>query len=199
MSLSYLCVDGHKQAVTHIWESRQFESMYTLQGKPDQHATRIPRLVHVWSQTICISCGQHIATFHESLTDLDGSHYSREKGIPDNIPSASADRSVGPHLISLILSTKEVVGLSQASVNSRVLVLPGPYHRHMISTFNTCSWGPTHQSLTDTGGGYNHLRAPFSLRLSNLNIASSKRWYRAPIADPWSFDHSASTGVYIYT
>jgi hypothetical protein len=120
--------------------------------------TNTPHASHAWSKTICISCGQHIATFHESLTDLDGSHYSREKGIPDNIPSASADRSVGPHLISLILSTKEVVGLSQASVNSRVLVLPGPYHRHMISTFNTCSWGPTHQSLTDTGGGYNHQR-----------------------------------------
>jgi hypothetical protein len=34
--------------------------------------------------------------------------------------------------------------------------------------------GPTHRSLTDTGGGYNHLRAPSGLRLSNLNIASRK-------------------------
>jgi hypothetical protein len=31
----------------------------------------------------------------------------------------------------------------------------GPYHQHVISTFNTYSWGPTHRSLTDTGGGYN--------------------------------------------
>jgi hypothetical protein len=31
----------------------------------------------------------------------------------------------------------------------------GPYHQHVISTFNTCSRGPTHRSLTDTGGGYN--------------------------------------------
>jgi hypothetical protein len=30
-----------------------------------------------------------------------------------------------------------------------------PYHQYVISTFNTCSRGPTHQSLTDTGGGYN--------------------------------------------
>jgi hypothetical protein len=30
-----------------------------------------------------------------------------------------------------------------------------PYHQHMLSTFNTCSQGPTHRSLTDTGGGYN--------------------------------------------
>jgi hypothetical protein len=33
MSLSYLRDDCHKQAVTHIWESRRFESMYILQGK----------------------------------------------------------------------------------------------------------------------------------------------------------------------
>jgi hypothetical protein len=28
-------------------------------------------------------------------------------------------------------------------------------HQHVISTFNTYSRGPTHQSLTDTSGGYN--------------------------------------------
>jgi hypothetical protein len=28
-------------------------------------------------------------------------------------------------------------------------------HQHTISTFNTCSQGPTHRSLTNTGGGYN--------------------------------------------
>jgi hypothetical protein len=79
---------------------------------------------------------------------------------------------------------------SQTSIDSRLLGLPGPYHRHAIGTFNTCSRGPTHQSLTDTGGGYNlagaglptplpdlpnrqsytfHLMAPPSLRLSIIN------------------------------
>jgi hypothetical protein len=33
MTLGYLHDDCHKQAVTHIRESRRFESMYTLQGK----------------------------------------------------------------------------------------------------------------------------------------------------------------------
>jgi hypothetical protein len=28
-------------------------------------------------------------------------------------------------------------------------------HQHAIDTFNTCSWGPTERSLTDTSGGYN--------------------------------------------
>jgi hypothetical protein len=31
MPLSYLCADGNKQVVTHIWEWCQFESMYTLE------------------------------------------------------------------------------------------------------------------------------------------------------------------------
>jgi hypothetical protein len=145
-----------------------------MQGKPDKHATHIARSVRVWSQTICISCGQRIATFCESSTDLDGSHYFWEKGILDYIPSTLADRFTGLHPISLLLSTKEVVGLSQASVDSRLLDLPGPYHQYMIVTFNTFSWGPIHRSLTNTGGGYNHLRAPPGLRLSNLNIASSE-------------------------
>jgi hypothetical protein len=46
-------------------------------------------------------------------------------------------------------------GESQASVDGRLLGLPGPYHRHAIGTFNTCSRGLTHWSLTNTGGGYN--------------------------------------------
>jgi hypothetical protein len=128
MLLSYLRADGHKQVVTHIRESRRFESMYTLQGKPNQYTIRIPRSVCVWSQTIHISHGQRIATFRESPTDLDGSHYSREKRISDYIPSTPTDRSAGLHPISLLLSTKEVVGLSQASVDGGLLGLPDLYH-----------------------------------------------------------------------
>jgi hypothetical protein len=52
--------------------------------------------------------------------------------------------------------------------------LVGPIYQHAIGTFNTCSWGRTHRSLTDTGRDYNHLIDPSGLRLSNLNIASSK-------------------------
>jgi hypothetical protein len=82
--------------------------------------------------------------------------------------------------------TIKAVGKSQASVDNQLLGLPDPYHRHAIGTFNTCSWGSTHRSLNDTGGGYNlggadlphttpqpsqpvvstlHLRAPPGLRL----------------------------------
>jgi hypothetical protein len=52
-------------------------------------------------------------------------------------------------------TTNEGVGLSQTSIDGRLLGLLGPYHQHVIGTLNTSSWGPTHWSLTDTGGGYN--------------------------------------------
>jgi hypothetical protein len=50
-------------------------------GKPDQHATRFPRSVRVWSKTIRISRGPHIATLRETPIDLDRSHCSREKWL----------------------------------------------------------------------------------------------------------------------
>jgi hypothetical protein len=50
MPLNYLRDDCHKQAVTHIRESRRFESMYTLQWKtqPTRHtlSTLSPRMVY---------------------------------------------------------------------------------------------------------------------------------------------------------
>jgi hypothetical protein len=51
--------------------------------------------------------------------------------------------------------TNKVVDLSQVSVDDKLLGLLGPYHQHAIGTFNTCSRGSTHRSLTDTSGGYN--------------------------------------------
>jgi hypothetical protein len=49
MPLSYLCDDYHKQPVIRIRESRQFESMYILQGitRPTRHTlpTLSPRMV----------------------------------------------------------------------------------------------------------------------------------------------------------
>jgi hypothetical protein len=49
----------------------------------------------------------------------------------------------------------EVVHLSQASIDGRLLGLLDSYYLHAISTFNTCSRGPTHRSLTNIDEGYN--------------------------------------------
>jgi hypothetical protein len=83
------------------------------------------------------------------------SHCSREKGLPTQF---TARRLTDPQVRALFLSqaSQWISRESQTSINSRLLGLPGPYHRHAIGTFNTCSRGLTHRSLTDTGGGYNH-------------------------------------------
>jgi hypothetical protein len=56
----------------------------------------------------------------------------------------------------------EAVGKRQVSIDNQLLGLPGPYHRHAIGTFNTCSRGPTHRSLTDMGRGYSLKGVGFS-------------------------------------
>jgi hypothetical protein len=144
--------------------------MYTLQGKPDQHATRIPCSVRVWFQTICISHGQRIATFHLVINSDGQSHCSWEKELPT--------QSITRRLTDLWVCTQFLSQDSHWSSGGKATLcwrqgtrLTGPYHRYANSIFNTCSWGPTHQSLTNTGGVYNHLRALPGLRLSNLNIA----------------------------
>jgi hypothetical protein len=129
--------------------------------KPDQHATHFPRSVHIYPSTICISCGPRIATFSEWPTDLDGSHCSWEKGLQHN--PHHADWPICGSVPSFPSKpTNEAVGLSQASVNDKLLGLLGPYHQHAIGTFNTCSRGPTHWSLINIGGGYNLRGASFS-------------------------------------
>jgi hypothetical protein len=62
-----------------------------------------------------------MVTFHESPNDLDKSHYSRETGIPDYINSTPVGRSTCPH------TAREEVGLSQASVDDKLLDLLRPY------------------------------------------------------------------------
>jgi hypothetical protein len=96
--------------VVLISESRGDSNRCThCTGKLDQHATRFPRLVHVLPSTIHSSHGPHIATFNEVVDRVGQNHCSQEKGIPNYIPSTSADRFVGPHLVSLPLTTIEAV------------------------------------------------------------------------------------------
>jgi hypothetical protein len=110
------------------------------------------------------------------------------------------------------MPTNEAVDLSQASVYVKLLGLLGSYHHHAIGTFDTCSWGTTHWSLTDTGRGYNlggadflhtapgpfqpavspfHLRAPPSLQFNHEPSIKSNMKFKEPMAASWSSDHSA--------
>jgi hypothetical protein len=87
----------------------------------------------------------------------------------------------GTRLIFSPKTTIEAVGLSQAPVDGLLLVLPSPYHRYVIGTFNICSRVPTPRFLTDTGGGYH---------IENLGMATA--------LSP-SFPSEGSTDAYIYT
>jgi hypothetical protein len=86
---------------THIRESRSFETMYTLQGKPDQYTTHIPRLVREWSHTIRISHGQCIATFHEVINRFVQIHCPWEEGL---LTQSTARQSSDPRVRTQLLS-----------------------------------------------------------------------------------------------
>jgi hypothetical protein len=90
------------------------------------------------------------------------------------------DRPIRGSVLSFSPTTvNEAVGKRQANVANQLLGLPGPYHRHVIGTFNTCLRGPTHWSLTDTGGGYNLEGADFPYttpRPSQLTVSPFHQW-----------------------
>jgi hypothetical protein len=76
--LCYLRDDCHKQAVTHIRESRWFESMYTLQGKtqPTHHTPSTLDLHMALDHTShVVHIGQPFTSSHE----VEISPYTRKK------------------------------------------------------------------------------------------------------------------------
>jgi hypothetical protein len=129
--------------------------MYTLQGKtrPTLHV-RSPRQSMYVRCTLPAGGPRTWQPFIQSSTDLNRSTAPKKKGSRHN--PQHTGRPIRGSVPSLSPTTvNEVVGKSQASVDSRLLGLLGPYHRHTIGIFNTCSRGPTERSLIDTGRGYN--------------------------------------------
>jgi hypothetical protein len=125
--------------------------MYTMQGK-----TRPTRHVRFPCQS----------TYTRRMLPAGGPHMwqpftSHQQGWTDALlpRKSSPDSTSQPgwvvHGTCLSFSPNtaiEAVRLSQAPVGGRLLGLPGPYHRHAIGMFNTCSRIPTPLSLTDAGG-----------------------------------------------
>jgi hypothetical protein len=126
--------------------------MYTLQGKT--RPTRHVRFPHqsTYARRTLPAGGPHAWQPSRSHRQSWTESLLPKKSAPDTIPNTPADRSVGPYPVPLP-SQPMKSGESQTLINSRLLGLPGPYHRQAINTFNTCLWGPTGQSLIDTGGG----------------------------------------------
>ena len=99
--------------------------MYTLQGKPNQHATRFPRSVRIWSTTIRISCGPHIATFHTVVNRFEQIHCTREEGLPTQ---STARRPSDPRVRTQLLSHKQPKSSGEKStpVDKLTTRLTGP-------------------------------------------------------------------------
>jgi hypothetical protein len=128
--------------------------MYTLQEKiqPTCHTLSMLSLCMVHDHTyLTWSTYSNLSYSHQQIW-TDPLHPRIR--APDTIHSTTAIRSAGPYPASLPQQSKSS-GEKSTPVDNRLLGLPGPYHRHAIGTFNTCSWGPTERSLIDTGRGYN--------------------------------------------
>jgi hypothetical protein len=123
-------------------------------GKPDQHDTYAshtsPRMPGVRFLRVVPIRGN----LSWVIIKVGQSHCSQEKGLPTQ---STTHQLTNPWVRTQFLSQANQwsSGESHTSINSRLLGLPGPYHQHVISTFNICSWGPTEWSLIDTGGVYN--------------------------------------------
>jgi hypothetical protein len=144
-----------RQAVTHIRELRRFELMYTLKGKI--WYTRHVRFPRQPTYTTCMPptgdphTWQPFTLTQQSWTDSP----LPRKSAPDSTsqPNWVACRT---HL-SFSPRHNHWSSAFKPNIYWRIccIGLLGPYHQHVISTFNTCSQGPTHQSLTDTSKNYN--------------------------------------------
>ncbi len=94
-------------------------------GKPNQHATRFPRSVHVWSSTIRISRGPHIATFHTVINRFEQIHCTRDEGLPTQ---STAHRPSDPRVRTQLLSHKQPKSSGEKStpVDKLTTRLTGP-------------------------------------------------------------------------
>jgi hypothetical protein len=122
--------------------------MYTLQGKtPSTRHVRFPRQSTYAQCTLPVGnprMWQPFTSHRQCWTDTTA---------PDST-SQSGCVTRGTCLSFYPNTAIEAVGLTQASVDGRLLGLPVSYHRHKIGTFNTYSRVPTPRSLTDTCRGY---------------------------------------------
>jgi hypothetical protein len=116
----------------------------------------------------------------KSSTDLYRSTALEKKGSRHN-PHLDGRLIHGSVPSFSLITANEAVRKRQASVNNQLLGLPGPYHRHVIGTFNTCSWGPTHRCLTDTGRGYSLEGASFPHTTPRPSLPTASPFHlRAP-------------------
>jgi hypothetical protein len=125
--------------------------MYTLQGKtqPTRHTLFMLSLRMVHDHTYLTWSTYSSLSYHHQQIWTDPLHLRRR--APDTIHNTTTVRSVNRYPASLPQQPRSS-GEKSTPVDNWLLGLLGPYHRHAIGTFNTCSRGPTERSLINTGG-----------------------------------------------
>jgi hypothetical protein len=143
-----------KQAVTHIRESRRFESMYTLQGK---------------TRSTCHVCFPCQSTYTQCMLPVGSPRMwqpfmSRRQSwteslllrirAPDTIHCMPADRSMSLYPVSL--PSQPIKQWRKPNIcRHQATRLTGPISPVCDRYVQYLLMGSTHRSLTDTGGGYN--------------------------------------------
>jgi hypothetical protein len=200
-----------KQAVTHIWESRRSNRYKPCRETWINTTCTLHMLVHV--RLTYASCEQspYVATFHTDPTELDR-FTAPEKNC--SWLHSQLGWVVCRSCISLSPNPAiEAVHLSQAFVEDMLYWFTVPINTSMRLVRSILAHGgPTHRSLTDTGGGYSlegaglpqttlrpsqpmtstfHLRAPPDLQFNQVLPTKSCLSLRNLWPITWSSDHSA--------
>jgi hypothetical protein len=119
---------------------------------PNNTPRMLPTPIHARPVYAFYGQSSYVTTFHWLLR-------SRNRSLPPEKVLATKDRLAQPSSwVASFLLPCDSPGVGERDFGPMVHSYSGLldlYHQHAIGTFNTCSRGSTHRSLTDTGGGYN--------------------------------------------
>jgi hypothetical protein len=172
------------------------------------HMTQmIPTPFHVRHSYASYGRSSYMAILSPWLNRVGRTLLLPRKRAPDIILSTLVDRSTGLPPSFSPNTTIEAVIKAKHLLMAGYISLVGSYLQHVIITFNTCSRGPIHRFLTDTGGATTlevptfhntllvlpsqrsstfHLRVPSGLRLNNQPLLTGLKRWTNPKSHEWN-------------
>jgi hypothetical protein len=179
--------------------------------KPDQHATRFPLSVHVWSKIIHISRGPHIATFRTVVNRFERVHCPREEGLSTQ---STACRLTDPQVRTQLLSHNNQWSSGEKSsfcwhLTTRLTEPISPacdrYVQYLLARANPsvlnwhrrglqpwrCRLVTYYCPTFPTSCVHFPLRASPGLQFNQVPSTNQGIEFKEPMAMMWSSDHSA--------
>jgi hypothetical protein len=101
MLLGYLHDDCHKNGYSYPRVAAIRIDVHHVGENPINMIRTLPTPVHVLLAYASYGQSPYVATFHESSIDLDGSHYSREKGL---LTQSTTRQLIDPRVCTQFLS-----------------------------------------------------------------------------------------------